>query len=106
MHPLDIQDTLDAFDRTHHLVEVLHVKNFDGHFDTLWARYSPGRLVEDAVLRRVIADERYSVVDWMLGVAAEKILSATGARDAVSITATSQPTHIESSLVATSGAQA
>jgi len=79
---------------------------FDGHFDTLWARYSPGRLVEDAVLRRVIADERYSVVDWMLGVAAEKILSATGARDAVSITATSQPTHIESSLVATSSAQA
>ena len=53
---------------------------FDGHFDTNWARYSPGRLIEHAVLQQLIADDRYDSVDWMLGVAPEKILVATGAR--------------------------
>jgi diguanylate cyclase (GGDEF)-like protein len=52
---------------------------FDGHFDTLWARYSPGRLIECAVLQSLVAEDRYDTVDWMLGVAAEKILVSTGA---------------------------
>ena len=54
---------------------------FDGHFDTHWARYSPGRLIEHAVLQHLVADCHYESVDWMLGVAPEKILVATGARN-------------------------
>ena len=62
---------------------------FDGHFDTNWARYSPGRLIEHAVLQQLIADDRYDSVDWMLGVAPEKILVATGARRGVMLAAAS-----------------
>ena len=63
---------------------------FDGHFDTNWARYSPGRLIEHAVLQQLISDSRYDSVDWMLGVAPEKILVATGARSGLALTAASQ----------------
>jgi diguanylate cyclase len=49
---------------------------FDGHFDSRFARYSPGRLVETAMLERAIADARFDELDWMAGVAAEKILTA------------------------------
>jgi hypothetical protein len=62
---------------------------FDGHFDTRWARYSPGRLIEHAVLQQLIAEQRYDSVDWMIGVAPEKILVATGARDVLTLRATS-----------------
>jgi hypothetical protein len=63
---------------------------FDGHFDTEWARYSPGRLIEDAVLQHVISEQKYDTVDWMLGVAAEKILVVSGANEACRLTAVSQ----------------
>ena len=62
---------------------------FDGHFDTKWARYSPGRLIEDAVLQHLISERRYDTVDWMLGVASEKILVTSGARPALVLTAAS-----------------
>ena len=62
---------------------------FDGHFETRWARYSPGRLIEDGVLRRLIAEGRYESIDWMLGVAPEKILIATGERGGFALTAAS-----------------
>ena len=62
---------------------------FDGHFDTNWARYSPGRLIEHAVLQQLINEDRYDSVDWMLGVAAEKILVATGSRDGLVLRAAS-----------------
>ncbi|HEY4608865.1 MAG TPA: GNAT family N-acetyltransferase, partial [Ilumatobacteraceae bacterium] len=52
---------------------------FDGHFDTQWARYSPGRMIEHAVLQHVVSEQKYDTVDWMLGVAAEKILVVSGA---------------------------
>ncbi|HEY0517992.1 MAG TPA: GNAT family N-acetyltransferase [Ilumatobacteraceae bacterium] len=60
---------------------------FDGHFDTEWARYSPGRLVEHAVLQQLVDEGRYQSVDWMLGIAPEKILVATGARRGLALTA-------------------
>ena len=62
---------------------------FDGHFDTKWARYSPGRLIEHAVLQQLITDDRYDSVDWMLGIASEKILVTSGARPALVLTAAS-----------------
>ncbi|MEP7201076.1 MAG: GNAT family N-acetyltransferase [Ilumatobacteraceae bacterium] len=72
---------------------------FDGHFDTNWARYSPGRLIEHAVIQRLITEGRYDSVDWMLGVAPEKILVTTGARRAVAITAAGQRVERREALV-------
>ena len=71
---------------------------FDGHFNTRWARYSPGRLIEDAVLQRLISEGRYESVDWMLGVAPEKILVATGARGGFALTAASHAVAHHESL--------
>ena len=65
---------------------------FDGHFDTAWARYSPGRLIECAVLQHLIDDQRHDTVDWMIGVAPEKIIVATGANEGLLLTAASPNT--------------
>ncbi len=84
---LSINDSIVAYvigirdDRTYRV--------FDGHFDTTWARYSPGRLIECAVLQHLVAEDRYDTVDWMLGVAAEKILVATGTKDGLVLRAAS-----------------
>ena len=51
------------------------------------ARY--GRLIEHAVLQQLITDDRYDSVDWMLGIASEKILVTSGARPALVLTAAS-----------------
>ena len=48
---------------------------FDGHFDSTFGRYSPGRLLEATVLDRAIADGRYTCLDWGSGIASEKLLS-------------------------------
>ncbi|MGZ4725233.1 MAG: GNAT family N-acetyltransferase, partial [Ilumatobacteraceae bacterium] len=68
---------------------------FDGHFDTQWARYSPGRLIEHAVLQHLVADHHYESVDWMLGVASEKILVTTGARKELILRAASTPAETQ-----------
>ncbi len=52
----------------------------EGRFVTDWARYAPGRLLEAAVLQRVLDDEMFSTLDWMTSVAPEKLL-ATNAAD-------------------------
>ena len=49
---------------------------FDGHFNSEFHRYSPGRLIESAVLERAMVDARFDGLDWMAGVAAEKILTS------------------------------
>jgi len=49
---------------------------FDGHFNSEFQRYSPGRLIESAVLERAMVDARFDGLDWMAGVAAEKILTS------------------------------
>ncbi len=48
---------------------------FDGHFDSSFGRYSPGRLLEATVLDRALADGRYSCLDWGSGIASEKLLA-------------------------------
>ena len=47
---------------------------FDGHFDSTFGRYSPGRILEATVLDRAIADGRYRCLDWGSGIASEKLL--------------------------------
>ena len=60
---------------------------FDGHFDTEFARYSPGRIVEAAAVERAMADGAIDEVDWMSGVAANKILAANAAEGRIKLVA-------------------
>ena len=62
---------------------------FDGHFDSEYSRYSPGRLVESAVLERALQDHRFVELDWMAGVAAEKILYSNRSEGRMRLTAAS-----------------
>ncbi|MBK6870497.1 MAG: GNAT family N-acetyltransferase [Kineosporiaceae bacterium] len=48
---------------------------FDGHFDSSYSRYSPGRLLESTVVDRALADGRYTELDWGSGIASEKLLT-------------------------------
>ena len=48
----------------------------EGRFVTEWARYAPGRLLEAAVLQRVLDDEAFTTLDWMTAVAPETLLAA------------------------------
>ena len=52
----------------------------EGRFDTEWARYSPGRLLEAAVVQRMLDDPTLATLDWMTSVASEALL-ATNASD-------------------------
>lgn len=49
---------------------------FDGRFDTEWSRYSPGRLLETATLEHVLAQDRFTMLDWMNSVAPDKLISS------------------------------
>jgi hypothetical protein len=48
----------------------------DGRFVSAWARYSPGRLLETAVLQRMIDDPAKTTLDWMTSIAPESLLVA------------------------------
>ncbi len=48
----------------------------DGRFVSSWARYSPGRLLETAVLQRMIDDPAKTTLDWMTSIAPESLLVA------------------------------
>jgi hypothetical protein len=48
----------------------------DGRFVSSWARYSPGRLLETAVLQRMIDDPSKNTLDWMTSIAPESLLVA------------------------------
>ena len=50
----------------------------EGHLATHWSRYAPGRVLEAAVLQRVLDDEAYDTFDWMTSVASETLLATTG----------------------------
>ncbi len=48
----------------------------EGRFLTGWAKYSPGRLLEAAVIQRMLDDPTLQTVDWMTAVAPETLLAA------------------------------
>lgn len=52
---------------------------FDGRFATAWSRFSPGRILERATLERALLDQRFEQLDWMNGIASEKLLAANAA---------------------------
>ncbi len=62
---------------------------YDGRMNTAFEDYSPGRLVEAAALGRAISDPRFAVLDWMSGIAAEKLLVANFAEGRARFVATS-----------------
>jgi hypothetical protein len=55
----------------------------EGRFVTALSRYAPGRLLEAAVLQRVVQDDRFVGLDWMTGVAPETLLAANDVDNAV-----------------------
>jgi hypothetical protein len=57
----------------------------EGHFETAWARYSPGRLLEASVLRRALADPGIDTFDWMTSAAPESLLAANTGRSVVTL---------------------
>ncbi|WP_432562182.1 GNAT family N-acetyltransferase [Kineococcus sp. SYSU DK003] len=58
---------------------------YDGRFRTRWARYSPGRLLEHAVLRHAFDQPGVQLVDWMTGVAPETLLCVSGYADRLAV---------------------
>lgn len=58
------------------LLDADSYRVLDGRFAGSWARYSPGRLLEAAMVERARADPRFARVDWMNGCASEKLLAA------------------------------
>ena len=62
---------------------------YDGRMNSRFSDYSPGRLVEAAALDRAMKDPRFAVLDWMSGVAAEKLLTTNIAEGRVRLVATS-----------------
>jgi CelD/BcsL family acetyltransferase involved in cellulose biosynthesis len=59
----------------------------EGRFVTEFARYSPGRLLEAAVLQRVLDDARLDTLDWMTAIAPESLLAANASDAAVVVQA-------------------
>lgn len=73
------------------LVDGQSWRVFDGHMVSRFSAYSPGRILETAVVDRVVADETFSEVDWMTGVEASKLLCTTGSEKRMRLVAFSEP---------------
>ena len=71
---LTINDTIAAYVIS--LIDGPNYRVLDGRMKSEFAEYSPGRILETAILERVISDTTFSIFDWMTGVAPETILAA------------------------------
>jgi Acetyltransferase (GNAT) domain len=47
----------------------------EGHYVTAWGRYAPGRLLEAAVVQRMLDEPNMIALDWMTSVAPESLLA-------------------------------
>lgn len=74
------------------LVDEAAYRVFDGHFDSAFRRYSPGRIIESVVVERSLLDPRFVGVDWMAGAAVEKILTSNHNDGRIQLVASSQAT--------------
>ena len=68
---------------------------YDGRMNSGWAKYSPGRLIEAAALERAARDPRFSMLDWMSGVAAEKLLTSNASTGRARLVATSGSRYVQ-----------
>ncbi len=55
----------------------------EGRFVTQWARYAPGRLLEAAVVQRMLDDAELTIFDWMTAIASESLLGSNAWQPAV-----------------------
>jgi CelD/BcsL family acetyltransferase involved in cellulose biosynthesis len=60
------------------IVDGTQYRVMEGRFVTEWSRFAPGRLLEAAVLQRVLDDPSFECLDWMTGVAPERLLATNG----------------------------
>ena len=74
---------------------------YDGRMNSQYSLYSPGRLIEAAALDRAMKDKRFAVLDWMSGVAAEKLLTTNIAEGRARLVATSGSRYLSASRVDT-----
>ena len=66
---------------------------YDGRMNTDFADYSPGRLAEAAALARALRDPRFTLLDWMSGIASEKLLVSNASESRSRLVATSCTRH-------------
>ncbi len=59
----------------------------EGHFVTEWARYAPGRLLEAAVVQRMLDEPAMNTLDWMTSVAPESLLATNASGPMVTLRA-------------------
>jgi CelD/BcsL family acetyltransferase involved in cellulose biosynthesis len=59
----------------------------EGHLVTKWSRYAPGRLLETAVLQRMLDDPAMTSLDWMTSVAPDSLLATNGSTPMVALRA-------------------
>jgi Acetyltransferase (GNAT) domain len=69
---LEIDGELAAY--TMGVVDGPVYRLLEGRFVSDWSRYSPGRLLESAVVERVLANSALTTFDWMTAVAPESLL--------------------------------
>jgi Acetyltransferase (GNAT) domain len=59
----------------------------EGHFATEWGRYAPGRLLEAAVVQRMLDEPAMNALDWMTSVAPESLLATNASEPMVTLRA-------------------
>jgi hypothetical protein len=59
----------------------------EGHYVTAWGRYAPGRLLEAAVVQRMLDEPEMVALDWMTSVAPESLLATNASAPMVMLRA-------------------
>ncbi len=75
---------------------------YDGRMSTEFRDYSPGRIIEAKALHRAMTDPRFAVLDWMSGVAAEKLLTTNIAEGRARLVATSGSRYLSANRIVAS----
>lgn len=86
---LRIDDELAAYVLTVRTGETLNV--LEGVLDPDWLRYAPGRLLETALLQRMLDDPTLTVLDWTSPFAPESLLAANGSTATSVVLSTAVP---------------
>ena len=73
------------------LIDGTTYRVLDGRMNTDLSAYSPGRILESAVLERALEDGETELFDWMTGVAPETILAANVWQPRWSLVAGAEP---------------
>jgi CelD/BcsL family acetyltransferase involved in cellulose biosynthesis len=64
---------------------------WNAHHAPGWAEYSPGQVLDYALVERVLADRRYTTIDWMMGMEGYKLRLANASAPSAELLAWSSP---------------